>query len=316
MSNIGNFSNSDAAMQAYEAAYNEAIAEAYEQAAEAANEAFQDAYYEALEEVDAEVWEGSQEGLNQMADEWMEAYDLAVDTAIAAAQVAAAAAGKPWYCMEDLPPIEIPDIPVEVSGFEVDMEALEDVFDFEFNDVANALIDNINLDFDLSDFLNCITDANDWGNLDEFFDHYFNGNHAPVDLDEIGHGDSIRESDEYEGIIERFGDQIKDSIQQYIIDNDLPNGFTGTFTHNFVNSYSFVGDIFAIGTATISGEFEGTFVIDENGEFTWQGVTEINFSDTFEDPYDIFNIVPGTYDNGDPFEINGQWPENMGGSCP
>lgn len=42
------------------------------------------------------------------------------------------------------------------------------------------------------------------------------------------------------------------------------------------------------------------------------GVVNYKFTDIFEDPYDTFDLVPGSFDiTGTPYKITGSWSDNI-----
>jgi hypothetical protein len=87
----------------------------------------------------------------------------------------------------------------------------------------------------------------------------------------------------------------------------------------FNNSYDFTSDKFFIGGATLSGDFNGILTVDKKGQYSYSGDATISFSDTFTDPYDIFDTTPGEWNpDGTPFDITDQWvePYSGGGVCP
>ena len=48
------------------------------------------------------------------------------------------------------------------------------------------------------------------------------------------------------------------------------------------------------------------------GSTNWTGTCQLRFyiRDWFQDPYDFFDVIPGTYDPGTPYRIWGDWDEN------
>ncbi len=153
-----------------------------------------------------------------------------------------------------------------------------------------------------------------WSNGDAL-SHYRN-NGGNVTLRQIGHLSTIRNSSVTQGALGRFGSQI--NAKAYSIGS--ANG-AGSYNlkETFNNSYDFTSDKFFIGGGTLSGDFSGTLTVDSNGLYSFSGDAKINFSDTFTDPYDIFDIVPGEWNpDGTPFDITDQWakPYSGGGICP
>jgi len=156
--------------------------------------------------------------------------------------------------------------------------------------------------------------GDEWGNLD-FLQHYFFGGGVPVHLDQIGLRDDVMRSDVYEQVMINVRDQITEYVQQQIA---LGSNYEGNFQFfwDFNNSYDFTleDDLFAIGSATLEGDFQGQFVIDENGNISSiSGELVINFTDYFQDPADLLNLIPGSWDpvGSNPFLILDSWTENL-----
>lgn len=154
--------------------------------------------------------------------------------------------------------------------------------------------------------------ANEWG-ISEFFEHYNNGNGDPVTLNEIGLRDDLRRSDVYEQLMNNVRDQIKAHVEQQIA---LGSNYAGTFQQiwDFNNSYdfTFTEDMFAIGSATLSGHFTGDLVVANDGSWTLEGSILINFLDIFDDPWDIINAFPGSWNpTGTPYNITDFWTEQI-----
>lgn len=151
--------------------------------------------------------------------------------------------------------------------------------------------------------------------INQFFNHYNNGNGEAVSLEEIGFIDDIRESDEYTEMMGRVNAQIEASIISYIQSHGVQTNSIGPVQYNFKNAYDFTGDAFAIGAATINGNAQGSFTVDSVGDITWSANVNIDFHDSFEDPWDLFNNFEGSWDpTGTPFEIVGNWDEGASGT--
>ncbi|MDO4907327.1 hypothetical protein [Neisseria sp.] len=59
-----------------------------------------------------------------------------------------------------------------------------------------------------------------------------------------------------------------------------------------------------VGSGTLSGEFIGKITKLKTGNFSLIGEIIYKFSDVFEDPYDTFNLIEGSWDpNGTPYRI-------------
>jgi len=152
-----------------------------------------------------------------------------------------------------------------------------------------------------------------WSNLDSL-SHYRNDG-PDVTLREIGHLSTIQNSATTQGVLSRFGNQINETATAICASNG-----PGTFDINqkFHRSYSFYNDKFFIGSATLSGDFNGTIDIDSNGAYAYTGDAEINFYDEFTDPYDTFNFFERDWNpDGTPYDISDQWSKTYqgGGIC-
>tara|TARA_R110002096_G_scaffold429949_1_gene643329 strand:+ start:10068 stop:10823 length:756 start_codon:yes stop_codon:yes gene_type:complete len=149
-----------------------------------------------------------------------------------------------------------------------------------------------------------------WGNS-EFLAYYEGGDGVPVSLHQIGHFETIRNSTEFTELMERVNDQIEVKIQEYIDDGQ---GASETIEYDFLNSYDFTSDVFAIGSAYVSGVLSNLrFFTTASGSIGWGGDIYLTFHDVFEDPLDLIDVVPGTFDYADPYIINESWTENIGG---
>ncbi len=150
--------------------------------------------------------------------------------------------------------------------------------------------------------------AEGWSNS-EFLAYYEGGNGVPVSLHQIGHFENIRNSDVFNALMDRVNDQIEDKIAEYIIAGDN----NAVIEYDFLNSYDFTSDVFAIGGAYVSGVLSNLTFITNNGSIAWGGSIYLTVHDVFEDPIDIFDQIPGTFDYGDPFIINESWSEAIDG---
>lgn len=82
----------------------------------------------------------------------------------------------------------------------------------------------------------------------------------------------------------------------------------------FENSYSFLSEKFAIGTATVYGELDGIVFKNKDGSTHIEGVINYRFDDNFTDPYDLTNKIPGEWNpDGKPYKISDTWKRNING---
>lgn len=150
-----------------------------------------------------------------------------------------------------------------------------------------------------------------WG-YEEFLAYYEGGDGAPVSLHQIGHFETIRNSSEFTELMERVNDQIEVKIQEYIDGGQASIGTT--IEYDFLNSYNFTSDVFEIGSAYVSGVLSDLkFFTYPSGSIGWGGNIYLTFHDVFEDPLDIWDKIPGTFDYADPYIINESWTEMING---
>ena len=96
----------------------------------------------------------------------------------------------------------------------------------------------------------------------------------------------------------------KGSVQSRFI-NQLK---AGGASEKFKRTYDFESVVFAIGGATVSGQFDGTVTKNENGTTHIEGTITYSFHDTFTDPYDTFNVTAGEFNpDGKSYEITETW---------
>ena len=77
----------------------------------------------------------------------------------------------------------------------------------------------------------------------------------------------------------------------------------------FKNAYKW-GDemVWAMGSGMLEGEFKGTVVKQDDGAYKITGHIEYHYTDRFEDPYDTFNWVHGSWDPyGTPYDVEERW---------
>ncbi|MFK7001513.1 hypothetical protein V3470_10430 [Flavobacterium oreochromis] len=221
----------------------------------------------------------------------------------------------------EIEPIDI-DIPEQADPNNGDNDSSngqndnEDNNDDDYNNDPDPNEDNENDngDHDFYDHDNVDNTSNDseWG-VSEFFNHYNNANGEPVNLNDIGLRDDVKNSDTYLQMMTNVNDQIEQYVHDYIAQNGPTDGPVG-FVWDFNNSYDFTlnEDLFAIGSATFEGHFYGEFSIDDKGHINVSGILDLDFHDTFEDPWDLINMFPGSWDpTGTPFDIDDHWQQEI-----
>lgn len=137
------------------------------------------------------------------------------------------------------------------------------------------------------------------------FAHYLAGGGKALNLSNLGIKQIMMDK-----VTENNAFGLIGSIQNRFIENQI----IADKQYFFERPYA-VGKetIWALGTATISGTFTGSVTITTEGKYHVKGIINYSFFDKFEDPYDTFNWLPGTIDNGFPFEIKDQWSTPIDG---
>ena len=152
----------------------------------------------------------------------------------------------------------------------------------------------------------------EWG-IGDFFNHYNNGNGETVSLFEMGLRDDVVSSDIYLQMMTNVNNQIENFVHNQVAQGSNYPG-TFQFSWDFNNSYDFTLEtgLFAVGSATISGQFSGVFTIDNDGKINVNGSLDLNFHDRFEDPWDLLNATNGSWDpTGTPYDINENWQQEI-----
>ncbi|MDO4907325.1 hypothetical protein [Neisseria sp.] len=122
-----------------------------------------------------------------------------------------------------------------------------------------------------------------------------------MNLDNLGVKKLVSDSILRENAFNRRG-----NIQRRFLVSTAVNFTKGIKKHTFINSYAFGSEIgiWAFGSGTLSGEFIGNITKLKTGNFSLIGEIIYKFSDVFEDPYDTFNLIEGSWDpNGTPYRI-------------
>jgi hypothetical protein len=155
-------------------------------------------------------------------------------------------------------------------------------------------------------------DPQEWGLLD-FFDHYNNGNGQAVTLDQMCLRDDVIASNVYLEIMTNVNNQIEALVHAQVAQGNNQPG-TYQFTWDFNNTYDFTlaPDLFALGGSVLGGKFSGVYTLDANCNINVNGTLNVNFHTTFEDPWDIVNAAPGSWDpTGIPYSIDDTWQQEI-----
>ncbi|WP_433168903.1 RHS repeat domain-containing protein [Treponema putidum] len=149
------------------------------------------------------------------------------------------------------------------------------------------------------------------GNTKEFsstdlYDLYKSGRGRNVTLSQVGLSSKIQKAVASNPALTKN----KGSVQSRFI-NQLKSGGAD---EKFKRTYDFGSVVFAIGGATVSGQFDGTVTKNENGTTHIEGTITYSFHDTFTDPYDTFNVTTGEFNpDGKPYKITETWTVKING---
>lgn len=143
-----------------------------------------------------------------------------------------------------------------------------------------------------------LNQLNPWGNM-RMLEHYTGDSGKSMTLTEMGLSVDLKQLVNQDGAFGKEGSIQGRFIQQVI------QGET-----SFKNAYKW-GDemVWAMGSGVLKGEFkEGTVVKQDDGAYKITGCIEYRYTDRFEDPYDTFNWVPGSWDPyGTPYDVEERW---------
>lgn len=139
--------------------------------------------------------------------------------------------------------------------------------------------------------------------------HYMYGLGQPLSLENLGTQQLVQDAVLKEGAFHKEEGSVQSRFQDQII-KKYKNSETD---YSFDNGYD-VGDeigVWAFGSGTIEGQFEGA--VEENSSgYVLHGKIKYQFSDVFEDPYDTFDLIPGSWvPNKDPYHIYGSWENQV-----
>ena len=142
-----------------------------------------------------------------------------------------------------------------------------------------------------------LNQLNPWGNM-RMYKHYTENSGKSMTLTEMGLSVDLKQLVNQDGAFGKEGSIQGRFIQQVI------QGET-----RFKNAYKW-GDemVWAMGSGMLEGEFKGTVVKQDDGAYKITGHIEYHYTDRFEDPYDTFNWVPGSWDPyGTPYDVEERW---------
>ena len=145
-----------------------------------------------------------------------------------------------------------------------------------------------------------LNQLNPWGNM-RMYKHYADNSGKSMTLTEMGLSVDLKQLVNQDGAFGKEGSIQGRFIQQVIQDQD---------DTRFKNAYKW-GDemVWAMGSGVLEGKFkEGTVVKQNDGAYKITGHIEYHYTDRFEDPYDTFNWVSGSWDPfGTPYDVEERW---------
>ena len=130
------------------------------------------------------------------------------------------------------------------------------------------------------------------------YEHYTGDSGKPMTLTEMGLSTDLKQLVNEDGAFGKKGN-IQDRFIQQVIQGET----------SFENAYKW-GDemVWTMGSGMLKGEFKGTVVKQDDGTYKLTGHIEYHYTDRFEDPYDTFNWVPGSWDPyGTPYDVEERW---------
>ncbi len=161
--------------------------------------------------------------------------------------------------------------------------------------------------------------------IHDFFDWYKNGMSVTMDLDDMGLLSDFKKSnsiqnamrsvfESYKKMLEkRLSAECKESKKCFVADDFEAHHFNKKY-----NVTSASTSLFSIGKGMLFNKGTCAGFADCTNK-KWSGGCELHFyiRDKFEDPWDVFNIIPGTFDTGNPYSIHGDWDasERWTGNC-
>ncbi len=154
--------------------------------------------------------------------------------------------------------------------------------------------------------LSGVSDTGTVWSSEDFVNHYRNGDGRGVTLRQTGNLRSVVK--EYSRIViddpKRLPTQIADIARK---------SKNGSFWDDFYKSYNMKDIVFSLGKTTIGGEFSG-IGSEKNGILTISGKLDFYLKDEFKDPYDIYNLIPGTFELfGKIYPIYDKWQGRFNG---
>lgn len=143
----------------------------------------------------------------------------------------------------------------------------------------------------------------------DLYGHYRKRSAKELSLDEIGIQEQLQQAVKMPNALgKRNGHSLQGDFIEQILQGR--KSFKNAYPLQPWWSYT-EHPAWAIGGATISGQFEGG-VIQQDGQYFLNGLIYYQLHDRFADPFDVTNMFEGEWNpGGEPFDINGQWQERV-----
>ncbi len=155
----------------------------------------------------------------------------------------------------------------------------------------------------------CADSMSSW----DMYQNYRNDG-GDLTLQEMGLLNDVQNYSTTRDKLSKFGNQISNHAAQQAA---VLNSGSHDLDLRFERSYPYEKHKFAFGDATLSGDFQGTINVREDGSFSYSGDANVQFYDKFTDPYDTFDWVKGEWNpDGTPYNINGSWSQPYSGGNP
>jgi Phage Mu protein F like protein len=135
--------------------------------------------------------------------------------------------------------------------------------------------------------VSAVNDSKKWENLD-FWNHYRNGRHASVTLQEVGYLSEIIEYYENYAIASDGQAGVYRAVNKQIIDKAIKTS-EGHFTHTFERSYNFYDVLYTFRNSVVKGVFEGD-ARKERNFLVINGIITYQFNDEFADVFTLVEI--------------------------
>ncbi|WP_338885792.1 hypothetical protein [Xenorhabdus sp. TH1] len=145
--------------------------------------------------------------------------------------------------------------------------------------------------------------------------HYWGNSGRALTLHDIGVHERIRELIKKPDAFKGFSESNDGTSVQSRFISQIQNGNRIFFenTYNFRTPASYFNDpLWAIGGAIVSGRLHVINAVPSGQTYKLSAIITYKLYDKFTDPWDLMNFFPGEWNpDGTPFDITGQWTENV-----